>query len=110
MVRTLNERMGCKSRIHPDPIWRLSYIDILLIIERYALIVLATSLDAGSGRRGVGRLQWKRLLGTDTDDWSSGVTTDSKGNVYITGTTFGSLIGRNRGKSDAWFAKYSTQR
>ena len=59
---------------------------------------------------GAGRLQWNRLLGTDTYDWSSGVATDSKGNVYMSGTTGGALVGRNRGSLDAWLAKYSAKR
>lgn len=37
-----------------------------------------------------------------------GVAADGDGNVYIAGTTSGSLGGPNRGSDDAWVAKYST--
>ncbi len=52
-------------------------------------------------------LSWKRQLGTSGIDTSSGVATDSKGNVYISGGTYGSLAGANQGDFDAWVAKYS---
>ena len=55
-----------------------------------------------------GTLVWKRQLGTSTYDYSSGVATDSKGNVYISGYTYGSLAGANQGNSDAWVAKYDS--
>jgi hypothetical protein len=54
-----------------------------------------------------GDLLWKRQLGTPTDDRATGVATDDKGDVYITGTTGGALAGRNQGADDAWLAKYS---
>ena|GEM_PF-3351330 len=55
-----------------------------------------------------GVLLWRRQLGTSSDDSSSSVAVDSVGNVYITGTTSGSLGGTNAGGKDAWVAKYSS--
>jgi uncharacterized delta-60 repeat protein len=55
-----------------------------------------------------GALVWKKQLGTYNSDYSEGVATDSKGNIYISGYTTGSLAGANQGGLDAWVAKYNT--
>ncbi|MBD1895741.1 SBBP repeat-containing protein [Coleofasciculus sp. FACHB-129] len=55
-----------------------------------------------------GTLLWKRQLGTASTDHSYGITVDSFGDLYITGTTNGSLGGTNAGGSDAWVAKYDS--
>ncbi|MDF5736293.1 MULTISPECIES: SBBP repeat-containing protein [unclassified Nostoc] len=47
-------------------------------------------------------------LGTTGNDLSLATGTDSAGNVYISGTTTGSLFGTNQGFGDAWVAKYDT--
>ena len=52
-------------------------------------------------------LAWVRQLGTLSQDYSSGVSADGLGNVYISGYTFGSLGGPNAGGTDAFLAKYS---
>ena len=57
-----------------------------------------------------GELRWKRQLGSSDNDNALGVATDSDGNVYLGGTTMGSLGGPTRGFIDAWVAKYSTRR
>ena len=57
-----------------------------------------------------GHVLWKRQLGTNTSDNASGVATDAAGNVYLAGSTHGSLGGANRGSNDVWVAKYSTRR
>lgn len=54
-----------------------------------------------------GTLVWKRQLGTSFYDRSYGLATDSKGNVYISGDTEGSLAGTIQGYSDAWVVKYT---
>ncbi|HEY9824140.1 MAG TPA: SBBP repeat-containing protein [Stenomitos sp.] len=56
-----------------------------------------------------GTLVWIKQLGTSWGDSSSGVATDSSGNVFITGFTGGALGGTNRGSGDAWVAKFSPQ-
>ena len=38
--------------------------------------------------------QWTKQLGTSEGDSGEGVTTDSSGNIYVTGTTDGGLDGR----------------
>jgi uncharacterized delta-60 repeat protein len=54
-----------------------------------------------------GTLLWKKQLGTLDVDISYGVATDSGGNVFTAGYTGGALKGSNRGRYDAWVAKYS---
>lgn len=49
---------------------------------------------------------WTRQIGTAQDDAALSVATDSEGNVYVAGSTAGSLSGDNRGGSDAWLAKF----
>jgi hypothetical protein len=55
-----------------------------------------------------GSLQWTRQLESAGYHASHGVSADSRGNVYISGNTSGSLGGPNAGLSDAFVAKYST--
>ena len=49
---------------------------------------------------------WVRQLGTESTEFANSVATDAAGNVYLTGSTLGSLGGANRGDADAWVAKY----
>jgi hypothetical protein len=53
-----------------------------------------------------GRELWRRQFGTAGYDFASEIAADGSGNLYITGSTDGSLGGRNRGGRDAWLAKY----
>ena len=55
---------------------------------------------------GEGNLLWNQQLSSVERDYSQAVTTDSEGNVYITGGTNGALDGGNAGLNDAWVAKY----
>ena len=56
-----------------------------------------------------GTKQWTKLLGTSDWDYGSGISTDSSGNVYITGQTDGNLDGEtNLGKRDAFVVKYNS--
>jgi hypothetical protein len=53
-----------------------------------------------------GNLQWTRQLGTGQDDVSYGASADGLGNVYISGTTDGSLGGPSAGSGDTFLSKY----
>jgi hypothetical protein len=58
-----------------------------------------------------GNLVWTEQLGTSSDDVSYGVSADSLGNVYIAGSTKGSLGGVNSGREetpDAFVSKYDS--
>jgi hypothetical protein len=53
--------------------------------------------------------QWTRQLGTSSYDSGHGITTDSSGNIYVTGTTSGGLDGySNVGGSDLFVVKYDS--
>jgi len=52
---------------------------------------------------------WTKQLGTSSSDGGSGVTTDSSGNVYVTGYTLGGLDGNtNSGSYDMFLVKYNS--
>jgi len=56
-----------------------------------------------------GTRQWIKQLGSSLNDWGDGVTTDSSGNIYITGFTHGYLDGNtNSGWSDIFLVKYNS--
>ena len=52
---------------------------------------------------------WTRQLGTSSYEWGYGVTTDSSGNIYVTGGTDGDLDGNtNSGSVDIFLVKYNS--
>ncbi len=51
---------------------------------------------------------WTKQLGTTVDDRGWGVSADGLGNVYMSGTTGGSLQGTNLGGTDAFLTKYDS--
>jgi hypothetical protein len=58
-----------------------------------------------------GTKQWTKQLGTSSKDWGYDVTTDSSGNIYVTGETGGSLDGNtntNSGGQDIFLIKYDS--
>ena len=53
--------------------------------------------------------QWTKQLGTSSYDEGYGVTTDSSGNIYVTGSTDGGLDGNtNSGSYDIFLVKYNS--
>ena len=53
--------------------------------------------------------QWTKQLGTSSDEWGNGVTTDSSGNVYVTGMTDGGLDGNTHfGDRDIVLIKFNS--
>jgi len=56
-----------------------------------------------------GTKQWTKQLGTSTYEEGRGVTTDSSGNIYVTGYTKGGLDGNtNSGGKDIFLVKYNS--
>jgi len=56
-----------------------------------------------------GTKQWTKQLGTSSSDSGNGVTTDSSGNIYVTGYTRGGLDGNtNSGSYDIFLVKYNS--
>jgi Beta-propeller repeat/PEP-CTERM motif len=56
-----------------------------------------------------GNLLWNELIGTSSGSYSYSVATDTSGNAYISGDTYGSLGGINAGGKDTYLAKYDTE-
>jgi hypothetical protein len=56
-----------------------------------------------------GTKQWTKQFGTSSTDLADGVATDSSGNVYVVGYTYGELDGNtNTGASDIFVVKYNS--
>jgi len=56
-----------------------------------------------------GTKQWTKQFGTSSTDLADGVATDSSGNVYLVGYTYGGLDGNtNTGASDLFVVKYNS--
>ena len=56
-----------------------------------------------------GSKQWTRQLGSSSRDYANDVVTDSSGNVYVTGTTYGGLDGNtSAGNADLFVVKYNS--
>jgi beta-propeller repeat-containing protein len=55
-----------------------------------------------------GNRLWVTQLGSDSDDFANGISTDSSG-LYIAGNTAGSLDGTNGGGYDAFLARYDSE-
>jgi len=55
-----------------------------------------------------GTKQWTEQLGTPSSDAANAVATDSSGNVYVAGVTYGVLGDKNRGNSDLFVIKYNS--
>jgi len=56
----------------------------------------------------LGNQVWLRQFGSTKIDEAGGVATDTLGNIYVAGRTFGNLGGVNAGPYDAFVAKYDT--
>ncbi|MDD5272447.1 MAG: SBBP repeat-containing protein, partial [Methylovulum sp.] len=55
-----------------------------------------------------GTALWTRQFGTASSDYGNDLTVDSAGNIYVAGSSMGSLNSTNRGSYDAFVRKYTT--
>jgi len=55
-----------------------------------------------------GTKQWTEQLGSASSDFANGVATDSSGNVYVAGATYGGLDGNSKKNSDLFVVKYNS--
>ena len=68
-----------------------------------------SSSSTTSTASATGTVEWARQLGTSLTDFSRGVASDSKGNIYVTGKTDGSLDGNaNSGDYDLFVVEYNS--
>jgi len=76
----------------------------VVVVEKPSL----GKVETGVGKRKVEK-QWTKQLGTSSSDSGNGVTTDSSGNIYVTGSTKGGLDGNtNSGETDIFLVKYNS--
>ena len=69
------------------------------IILTFSVALCCTSAAQGQ------TVNWTRQLGTDETDGSSGISADGLGNVYVSGSTGGSLGGLSEGSNDVFVSK-----
>jgi len=56
-----------------------------------------------------GTKEWTKQLGSASSDYANGVATDSSGNVYVAGVTYGGLDGNsNQDNADLFVVKYNS--
>lgn len=53
-----------------------------------------------------GAVVWTRQFGSDATDLAGGVATDSGGNVFVAGNTFGAIVSGGGGDWDVWVRMY----
>ncbi len=77
----------------------------------YAVGVMGTTMqDALITKFSLAGVQeWSRLVSTDMSDYASAITSDRSGNLIVTGTTAGNLLGASGGGSDAFVGKWDSE-
>jgi Beta-propeller repeat len=55
---------------------------------------------------GTGNVLWTKQFGTSSADWGNGISADVQGNIYVVGSTSGSLLVTNEGNYDGFVRKY----
>src|SRR5262245_32841833 len=93
------ERPNMNLRIHPKIELRLFLLLVLIVL----LLIAFAQISGWTQTMEVGA-----QLGTAGLEESRGIAVDQAGNVYITGSTDGSLAGTNLGGRDAFLAKYNS--
>ena len=80
-----------------------------LLIILSIILFSVTIISCKSSDDDITSSPWTKQLGTSSGDSGSGVTTDSSGNIYVTGSTEGDLDGNtNSGGQDIFLVKYDS--
>ena len=104
---------GVEQRFFGEAVFQLKEDKLDLVT--YIISTPEVQLDLTDGNfqyvDGAGQpsLEIAGQIGSPGIDISYGSATDSEGNVYLTGTTSGSLEGDSQGGFDVWAAKYDRQ-
>ena len=78
----------------------------LLLCGLLTLVLIDGDKKVGGWKNGELIDGWTKQLGTSSDDLGNSVTTDSSGNIYVTGETGEGLDGNTHsGKSDIYLIK-----
>ena len=81
----------------------------ILILLSFLLLFSFTFISCKKSTDSTTTSSWTKQLGTSDNDSGESVTTDSSGNIYVTGTTQGGLDGNtNSGNLDIFLVKYDS--
>ena len=102
----------------------MKHLLIILSLFLFSFIYISCSKSSDDGSKSTGNTTctgnttttdntttstWSKQLGTSSCDEGRGVTTDSSGNIYVTGWTNGGLDGNtNSGETDIFLVKYNS--
>ena len=113
LVAALKEIVRLNRRHHFDVIhanWVLPNGPIGAIAHRMTGVPLLIHLHGSdvfvSKYDSLGNPLWTRQMGTSSNDHSSSVVVDADGDIFISGSTRGSLGGPNAGSNDPFFSTY----
>ena len=82
---------------------------LLIILISILLLFSSTFISCSKSTDNTTTSPWTKQLGTSSLDSGNGVTTDSSGNIYVTGLTYGGLDGNtNSGETDIFLVKYNS--
>ena len=90
----------------------MRHILIILSIFLFSFIYISCSKSSDDGSKSTDNTttsHWTKQLGTTSSDYGYSVTTDSSGNIYVTGYTYGDLDGNtSSGGQDIFLVKYNS--
>ena len=87
----------------------LIILSFLLLFSSIFISCSKSSDDGSKSTDNTTTSTWTKQFGTSSHDVGVGVTTDSSGNIYVTGFTRGDLDGNtNSGGRDIFLVKYNS--